>query len=688
MKAGVVTFQSANNYGAVLQAYALQEYLSDHFAETSIINYHNANIDKSYKKPSLEDIVKQPKGYLFRTIQYYLYRGKFNKIEEFRRKHLNLTKIYSEDTVKDALHEADIFITGSDQVWNYLIIGRDPSYFLEFAKSKKTCSYAASFGVSDIPIEYQAFYKESLQYIDYISVRENQGKHIVEELKSGRVDVLPDPTLLLPLSEWNKIKKPPKYFGRYILVYKITASENLLKFAKLISRKTKLPIIYIPNDLKSGIVGTVKLNVGPEEWLGYIDNAEYVITNSFHGTVFSILFRKRFFCEVSTKVNPSTSRLKTLLELFDLEDRIIGNYRDELLNIELDETTITNVLKKQISNAHDFLAEVFSDIAKPERIPMRGGYKTEAYIGFHIDKRIRMSSRSGGAFIALATAFLNYTHGAVYGAGFGEGLEVKHLRITSTEKLQNLSGAKYVQSNMQEALVLLLEDLKNKKDFLFSGTPCQVAAIKKLIPNDYSGIVLLIDIVCHSVGSPSVYQKFLKQYNNDILDFEFRNKKDFGWRENISTIRLKRRRVDTLAYNNIFYNTANMRPSCYKCPWKSNRPGDITIGDCWGIESIAPEIDDNQGISVVLANTPNGNCWVEKGAYFLSLKKVSVGRVTCQHALIEPLPCPKDREKFWEDYRNLQMKDFVKKYGKMTIKKKLRIVASRLKQSATSAMYH
>jgi hypothetical protein len=144
------------------------------------------------------------------------------------------------------------------------------------------------------------------------------------------------------------------------LVYKITKADKLLTFAKKLSQKTGLPIVYIPNDLKSGSVGKLKLDVGVEEWLGYIKNAEYVVTNSFHGTVFSILFERKFFAEMSKKVNPSTSRLNSLLKMFGLENRTFDNYTDEMLNGELCHSAIEEQLKFQKDKANAFFEQVFN----------------------------------------------------------------------------------------------------------------------------------------------------------------------------------------------------------------------------------------------------------------------------------------------------------------------------------------
>lgn len=359
MKACIVTFQSAYNYGAVLQAYALQGYLNANFASAVILDYHNSAIDDSYKAPCLADYFRRPKNAIFKGFQTIVYCGKRKKIDEFRNSRLSMTKYYDSHSISDAYDEADVFIVGSDQVWNYLIVGRDSTFYLDFAKDKPKCSYAASFGVSKIPEEFNLFYQDNLKRIDYVSVREEAGAQIVEEFAGKPVCVMPDPTLLLAREEWEKLTISPKTKGKYILVYKITKADQLLLFAKKISRITGLPIVFIPNDLKDGMVGQLKTNVGPCEWLGYIHDAEYVITNSFHGTVFSILFSKKFFAEVSDRVNPSTSRLNSLLKMFGFENRTIASFTQSMLEIEIDMESVDAVLRVQSGKTCAFFKSFF-----------------------------------------------------------------------------------------------------------------------------------------------------------------------------------------------------------------------------------------------------------------------------------------------------------------------------------------
>lgn len=347
-KIAILTFHSAYNYGAVLQAYALQEYCNKNLGDTQILDYHNSDIDKSYSKPCFKDLVHNPKRFFFRWIQSTLFKKKNLCIDHFRKEYLRLTRRYNLNNIKMANCESDIFITGSDQVWNHLIIGRDTTFFLDFTEpQKKTCSYAASIGVDNIPEEFAWLYKNAITHIQTISVREKTGVQALASIGVNDVEVMPDPTLLLAKEQWESLAVNPNVKGKYILVYKITKADKLLKFAKMLSKRTGLPVIYIPNDLKSGIIGKLKLNVGPMEWLGYIKNAEYVVTNSFHGSVFSILFGRKFFSEVSEKVNPSTSRLLNLLSLFGLEDRIISRFTDDMAEKELPNAIIKDVCIEQ-----------------------------------------------------------------------------------------------------------------------------------------------------------------------------------------------------------------------------------------------------------------------------------------------------------------------------------------------------
>lgn len=367
MKVCIITFQSAYNYGAILQNYALQKFIEDNFGNVAVLNYHNKNIDNSYKIQKINLLFRNPKAYISKLSKVIAFKRKNKKIDAFRKKYINLTKYYDSSNIAEANKEGDIFITGSDQVWNHLITGLDSTYYLSFVENKPTCSYAASFGVSEIQKEYISFYKENLTKINYISVREDSSIKLINKIIDRDAKLVTDPTLLINQKAWAKLATKPKIRKKYILVYKITKADKLISFAKLLSKKTGYQIIYIPNDLKNGIIGHTIFDAGPEEWLGYIKNAEYVVTNSFHGTVFSIIFEKEFFVECSTKLNKTTSRIEGLLSILRLKDRIIDSTDNIKIDCEIDYRPVKDKIEIIKNDSYEFLNKVIGGNKNEEK---------------------------------------------------------------------------------------------------------------------------------------------------------------------------------------------------------------------------------------------------------------------------------------------------------------------------------
>ena len=171
----------------------------------------------------------------------------------------------------------DIYIAGSDQIWDYKLTNFDTTYFLDFVKEgKKKCSYAASIGENLPPEEYQQKYKELLSDFDEILVREDYGADIVENLTEKRPEVVCDPTLLLTAEEWDKLLVEPKYKEKYILVYQLGINKEIVDFARRLHNKTGYRIVYIPFPLVGLLKCDCKITVGPAEWMGLFKNAEYV----------------------------------------------------------------------------------------------------------------------------------------------------------------------------------------------------------------------------------------------------------------------------------------------------------------------------------------------------------------------------------------------------------------------------
>lgn len=331
MKIGIITFHRAVNYGAVLQAYALQHALEGLGAQAEIIDYRNRYIESCYDPYSLKG--NKIKALAKIALLGGLRRKKNEAFRSFNQKYMHLSEAVYEDSSQLAGAEKlfDAFITGSDQVWNTDCADFDPAYFLTFVKDeKKKNSYAASFGLSEIPKGYEAEYKKRLGGYRHMSVREKQGKALVKELTGRDVPVVLDPTLLLTEKDWSAPAQDVPHKG-YILLYSVLHSDGMLAYARRLSKETGLPVLYINDKSFENKDFRYVRGASPEEFLGYFKNADYVITNSFHGTVFSVIFKRRFLSDIDVIKDGKpgiNERSQQLLEALSLTQRILSEKAD------------------------------------------------------------------------------------------------------------------------------------------------------------------------------------------------------------------------------------------------------------------------------------------------------------------------------------------------------------------------
>lgn len=318
MKAGVITFHRANNYGAILQAWALQKVLRDLEIDTGIVNYHPQVIDILYD-PMLCRTGLSRKAYNLK--QFILNRDslvRYNKFIKFLEANFNLLGDFSTyDELKKSGLKLEAYITGSDQVWNDTHTGGyDPAYMLGFAEPEsRRISYAASIGRDYFNPRYKKQYKNGLSGLNYISVREPSLIKAVKELTDKPVEVVLDPTLLLARDDYDEIKVKSPIRGKYILIYMIEKNNQLIRFANRISVALGLPVIQrrpVPG-VKNQLPPFYTADAG--EFLGLMEAAEYVITNSFHGTVFSILYERPFISMLHSDTGSRTADLLTGLSL-------------------------------------------------------------------------------------------------------------------------------------------------------------------------------------------------------------------------------------------------------------------------------------------------------------------------------------------------------------------------------------
>ena len=356
MKIGILTFHRAINYGAVLQAYALKSKLEELGNQVEVVDYKNEYFSKIYsvlyfKSFSLKDII----------LAFYNFpiRIKKNKrFEDFINKNLNLSREVNSQNIKDIEEDYDLFVCGSDQVWNYRLNDFDKTYFLDFlSDSKKKNSYAASFGVSTIPVEHQREYKRLLSDFNNIAVREYEGLQIVKDLVGRDARVTLDPVFLLSKEEWEKIAEEPSIKDDYILVYKLNKTD-VFEYAEKLSKVTGLKVVVVQAKMRINKSFIAERTTSPEEFVGWFKNAKYIVTDSFHGLAFSILFNKSFSVHLDKRAQNHNSRALTLLKLLSLEDRVGDVDEVEKIFEAIDYGFVNETLKSNVDECVEYLKQI------------------------------------------------------------------------------------------------------------------------------------------------------------------------------------------------------------------------------------------------------------------------------------------------------------------------------------------
>lgn len=356
MKIGIVTLTGQFNYGNRLQNYALSEVLSQMGHDVETIWNSTVERKKSKTKTIVKDILRpMVKGYDYSKSQS-IRRKNFLR---FSKENIKLSDYEISDN-KENIELKDMydrFVVGSDQVWNYSYPTFTKTYFLMFADSDKTISYAASFGVSKVSKESIPLYKAGLKHIKYISVREEAGAKLVKEIANKKAQVTLDPTLLLSKDEWEKKEKKPRKMTdkKYILTYFLgNISDDRKAEIEKIANKNDMEIINL-NDIKQYNY----YSSGPSEFLYLFHHASLILTDSFHACVFSIIYANPFFVfEREDKSGPSMeSRINNILGMLDLNDRRIKTLKGNKKIFEAKYDNCEEILKKEKKKSIDFLTK-------------------------------------------------------------------------------------------------------------------------------------------------------------------------------------------------------------------------------------------------------------------------------------------------------------------------------------------
>ena len=313
------------NYGAVLQAYALQTYLRNRGAQSEIVDFTTAEHLKAYNvfQPLNIPFFKRMAVYLLVALRYFHLKRRIRRTIAFKKQYFNFTKRYS--TVEEILNnppQEDIYISGSDQVFN-LSSPYYEVYYLNFNKgTAKKVAYAASFGHADFTVELKEKITPYLLDFDLLSCRESTGAQFLSSITGKPVPTVVDPTMLLSEEQWRKVTIYPN-MKDYIFIYDLNGGEDLIEIAKRLKALIHKPIVCLTCGATNYYrdADRVFVDAGPAEFLGWIANAAYVVTDSFHGTSFSLIFSKPFLNYVA--IERASDRVTTILQSIGMEDRMI-----------------------------------------------------------------------------------------------------------------------------------------------------------------------------------------------------------------------------------------------------------------------------------------------------------------------------------------------------------------------------
>lgn len=377
-KIGILTLYTNNyNYGGILQAYALCKTINDMGNECKVIEYQGkrnvvySSLNERMKQYTLLEVIDKAKGILNekiygKKIDSIVIKRK-EKFDDFCRKYVPHTKKYTDENICELNRELDLFVSGSDQVWNpNCALGVFLQDFVE--DNSKKVSYAASISRNSLSEHEKLIMIPLINKFKSISVREMTGKKMLEEYGVKDVTAVIDPTMLLNAEKWESVIDKSIERQPYVFCYFFSNSKEYREKINNFCNKKGLKLLYIPyakqkyNNTDNVGKGTKVNNAGPSEFLSLIKGADYVFTDSFHGLVFSLIFNKKFIIFERDKNNTSTSknsRIYDLLKLFYLEERLVRNKLEfeDIIDKEINSSKINDIIKNEQEKSMKYLKD-------------------------------------------------------------------------------------------------------------------------------------------------------------------------------------------------------------------------------------------------------------------------------------------------------------------------------------------
>lgn len=639
MKIAIVTvYDSVVNFGSFLQAYAMSKVLESRGHEVFFVRrMPNDEILKRFNRlAKIQNSVSSKKGikakFLSQRSKYVIQREMDANKNRYKCSLSDWKSIKIIDPAEIEDCGIQLVICGSDEIWN--IHNKDIDldfYSCGWVKHIPKLAYAISSGNSKTS-EYlndPEFFNAVGDFCKILP-RDQMTQSMISDITNVKESIVCDPTLLLGQDGFTLTNKG-KEFGKYILVYSYFLTRKEKKFIKKYARNNGLKIISpcIYSSIADEVVYTSAL-----DFPSLVFNAECVYTTTFHGTIFSLMFAKRF-CALSRL--PKVANLLEQLETYDHELNLDFSYDDfcSVLNKFADRSVIGDGLNRLKSTSEDILWKAIEEIENNGYTPIGNHYESRCkYLyGYTKQDDIRRKSSSGGLFYELSQVILE-DGGVVFGACYDKEMHQVVHKSTEETSIENMLKSKYVESKLGDTYKKIETYLKDGKKVLFCGTPCQAAGLYNLKEKKwsrYKNQLFILDFLCEGVPSYKIFQEYIKDSENksekEIETIEFRSK-SYGWNVHCMKIQYKdgTSRIipsfsDSYMHTFIMDLTMNRR-SCYACPFREKKYSDVTIGDFWKVSNVDKSCVDNKGVSAIFVNSEAGNILIEKARKNLYIKEL------------------------------------------------------------------
>lgn len=728
-KVGLLTWFQYHNYGTALQAVALYKSIKKFGYDVYAINYKSTQNEDSIPDGSFFNYLGSKTSQILKGHFYRVFTGKerTEKFNKFLNDNLVFTKsVETMSELEDLNDFLDAFVCGSDQIWAPSSF--NPHYFLDFVHDRRRkIAYAPSVGLKEIKDPYKREQiKKLTSDFSFLSVREKAGADLISELTKRSISTVLDPSLLLSSNEWDTLCENSRRIveGNYLLVYLLGTNEKYWNQIYNFANEKNLPVRIVPvydKDLKRN--GCISESVGPAEFISLIKHASYVCTDSFHGTAFSVIYKRNFFTfkrfKDDEKLNQN-SRLENLFSILHLESRFISDIkeaREELLSI--DYNVVYSYLNKAREASLEYLENALSSIPSREknknhvqhehtlccgcaacasvcpveainiRIDEEGFYhafvdddkcvscgKCKKVCPFIARPKFeKVNEYDCFAYKSNSAQVLGSSSSGGAAHDLSEIMLKKGFAVAGCTYNRKEEKAEHIIITSPDDLLRLTGSKYIQSDFrnipqklhnkmMVFGTPCQIAAIRSLIKEEDD--VFLVDLICHGVPSYFMFKSYLEWLEREkhitkSPEIIFRYKKS-GWRDRYIYTANSRYEYTENQHKDPFYRV--FRPGyCYQ----------KSCFDCEWRDTSAADIrigdywdlqfaKDKTGVSMVIPFTRKGNETVkELEEKGKLLKKNSIDYYKCQQTN-NNLP-PAFREAIINGFKEGQtIESIIKKY--------------------------